>query len=52
MKKVTLKKGFIHDGRAYQAGEEFEGMPDEIDDLVRQGYADAPAPEAAAEETQ
>jgi hypothetical protein len=48
--KVTLKKAFAHDGKAYQIGEEFEGTPGEIDALVRQGYGDPVKEEPAAAE--
>jgi hypothetical protein len=50
MKKVKLIKSFEHDGKTYNIGDEFEGMPDEIADLVRQGYCKDPdAPEAEEE---
>jgi hypothetical protein len=37
-----LIKGFTHNGHEYKAGDEFQGPQWDIDDLVRQGYAEDP----------
>jgi hypothetical protein len=38
MAKAKLLKGFVHNGKAYNPGDDFEGSDSEIADLVRQGY--------------
>lgn len=43
--KIKLTKGFEHNGRQYNAGDEFEGSPEDIANLIREGYADDPAKE-------
>jgi hypothetical protein len=40
--KVKLIKGFTHNGHEYKAGDQFQGPQWDIDDLVRQGYAEDP----------
>jgi hypothetical protein len=40
--KVTLVKGFVHDGRTYKIGDEFDGSEQEIELLTRQGYLKKP----------
>jgi len=46
MIKVKLKKGFVHNGKAYREGDEFEGLEEDIRSLVQQGYCDDPAENA------
>jgi hypothetical protein len=40
--KVKLLKDFMHHGKQYKAGEEFEGSPDDIATLARQGFCEEP----------
>jgi hypothetical protein len=52
MAKAILTKGFVHNGKAYKIGDEFEGSDAEIEALTRQGYmkrkegAEEPVPQA------
>jgi hypothetical protein len=39
---ATLLKGFTHDGKVYQQGDEFEGTPGEVQLLARQHYVKTP----------
>lgn len=51
--KAKITKGFMHLGRMLNPGDEFEGEPDVIAALVRQGYAqELKEPPAAKPEPQ